>query len=464
MKTEKRMIGRQTELDYLEHMYGYEGSQIIVIYGEKHVGKHHLIQTFCKGKSYLNLSCKDCSENLQMELWCREIESSEQSVTPVERRYDEIFNRILLNYEEKCVLLIDEFQLISKNAMHFLSDLSDYIHKMKEGKELFVILLSSDVNWFEQSIPDECEHAAYDFSGVLRINPLPFSSLREYFSKLSAKDCVQIYSVLGGYAGLWHFWVPQKSFKENFSALMLNENGMLYREAGHRMSDLFREPGAYQTILYAVANGNIQMNEIHHFTGFTRAKTGVYLNRLIQCSVLSKEKLFNSQASETIRNGIYRFREPFLMIWYRILFAHLSLLRQMGPSVFYDKMVKPILDELFHYAFEQCCIEYFEWMNQLKKLPTVYQSYGIYTGKYGMIDLMAEDKRKQRLVCLFKWSDKEITYEDYKWLQYCCMKEAIIPAVYELFSIHGFSQDLITESKKTGNITLVDVNALANKK
>ncbi|NLG05886.1 MAG: DUF234 domain-containing protein, partial [Clostridia bacterium] len=149
---------------------------------------------------------------------------------------------------------------------------------------------------------------------------------------------------------------------------------------------------------------------------------------------------------------------------YRILFAHLSLLRQMGPSVFYDKMVKPILDELFHYAFEQCCIEYFEWMNQLKKLPTVYQSYGIYTGKYGMIDLMAEDKRKQRLVCLFKWSDKEITYEDYKWLQYCCMKEAIIPAVYELFSIHGFSQDLITESKKTGNITLVDVNALANKK
>lgn len=457
MKTELQLVGRESELSYLETMYGYDASQIVVLYGERHLGKHYLIQKFCENKEHIFLCAQDCTETLQLDLWCRELDILTESKTPVERRYDEIFNRILFDSKDKKVIIIDEFQLLSKNSDHFISDLFDYLYKMRDGQELFFILCSCDINWIEQNIPNECEHAAYDFSGVLRIQPLPVSAMKRFYPELSIEACVGIYSLLGGYAGLWNLWNSKKTYKENFQHLLLEKTGPLYMEAQNCVSFAFREPGAYQTILHAIANGNIQLNEIHHSTGFVRAKVSVYLTRLMQCGILDKEHLFETEPNETARNGIYHFKYPYVAIWFRVVFGRLSLLAQLDTSVFYDKMILPILNELFHSAFDHCCIEYFEWMNQNKMLPISCQMYGKMIGKYGMIDLAAMDSKGQKLVCLFKWSDKKLDFDDYEWLQYCCKREGIEPIMYYLFSMNGFHDELLLERNQNNNITLIDI-------
>ena len=40
------IIGRTTELKYLNNYYDRAGSQILVVYGQKHVGKKALLKEF----------------------------------------------------------------------------------------------------------------------------------------------------------------------------------------------------------------------------------------------------------------------------------------------------------------------------------------------------------------------------------------------------------------------------------
>ena len=42
------VIGRAVELKYLNTHYNHEGSQIVVVYGEKNVGKTSLLKQFRK--------------------------------------------------------------------------------------------------------------------------------------------------------------------------------------------------------------------------------------------------------------------------------------------------------------------------------------------------------------------------------------------------------------------------------
>ena len=45
-------LGRTSELNYLNAFYDSEGSQLLVVYGQKNIGKTSLLKEFVKGKPY----------------------------------------------------------------------------------------------------------------------------------------------------------------------------------------------------------------------------------------------------------------------------------------------------------------------------------------------------------------------------------------------------------------------------
>ena len=44
------LLGRITELNYLNNCYDREGSQILIVYGQKHIGKTALVKEFMKDR------------------------------------------------------------------------------------------------------------------------------------------------------------------------------------------------------------------------------------------------------------------------------------------------------------------------------------------------------------------------------------------------------------------------------
>ena len=51
----KKFTGRNAELKYLNQYYEKDGSQLLIVYGSKGVGKTRLLQEFCKDKKWCYL-------------------------------------------------------------------------------------------------------------------------------------------------------------------------------------------------------------------------------------------------------------------------------------------------------------------------------------------------------------------------------------------------------------------------
>ena len=63
------VLGRASELKYLNSYYDREGSRIVVVYGEKSVGKTALLDQFVQDKVYSYYRARSASEREQCYLW-----------------------------------------------------------------------------------------------------------------------------------------------------------------------------------------------------------------------------------------------------------------------------------------------------------------------------------------------------------------------------------------------------------
>lgn len=65
----ENFAGRDSELDFLERQYDRTGSQLIVVYGNKGVGKTRLLQEFCGDREWKYYLARACSEKEQRYQW-----------------------------------------------------------------------------------------------------------------------------------------------------------------------------------------------------------------------------------------------------------------------------------------------------------------------------------------------------------------------------------------------------------
>ena len=67
------MIGRDSELKNLNSYYERNGSQILVLYGQKHMGVHSLIREFLADKPSFYYLARPCSEREQQYQWGQQL-------------------------------------------------------------------------------------------------------------------------------------------------------------------------------------------------------------------------------------------------------------------------------------------------------------------------------------------------------------------------------------------------------
>ena len=70
------MAGKEgNELQYLNHYYEKEGSQLVVLYGQKNIGMTELVREFSYEKPVSYYKARPCSEREQRYLWGNELNS-----------------------------------------------------------------------------------------------------------------------------------------------------------------------------------------------------------------------------------------------------------------------------------------------------------------------------------------------------------------------------------------------------
>lgn len=451
--------GRTSELKYLNTYYDRTGSQIMVVYGEKNVGKTTLLRQFVQDKPCYYYRARSASEREQRYQWGREL--GDEGVKLLKYpSFSEIFHAVGSSKNGKKVIVIDEFQTIIKSSDDFMKELVNFVHSNWQNGQVMVILCSSSIGWVENSMITKIGEAAYELSGFLKIKELSFETMMEYFSGFSMEQCIEAYAVLGGIPGLWNHFSDKLSIKENICRNILDSKAFLFGEGQRMVEEELRETGVYNTILSSIAAGNHKLNDLYLHTEFSRAKISVYLKNLMELELVEKIFSYDTEGKANTQKGIYRISNHFVHFYFTYLYPNLSSLERMTPGEFYDKYIAPTFKTYVAEYFKTVCKQHIEKWNKWGKLPIEIDRIGEWVGKLGTIDVIAQNEKGETIVGICNWDSPMMRYDDYEWLLFCAEKAKLQVDYVYLFSVRRFDEKLNLEAKVKQNLKLISLDEM----
>lgn len=449
-------IGRNGELQYLEQFYSKESSHIVVIYGQKNIGKTALASAFMEHKDGLYFLARSCQEGEMVSHFLKE----NGIINDTCRDFAGMFEALLPKMGTKTVLVIDEFHRIVKNSPSFMKDLIMFMNQHTE-KQLLILLISSSISFVENGLISKIGEGALKISGFLKCRELSFACMSEYFKEYDMDQCIQLYSVLGGYPGFWNKVNKEKSVRENLFSLFFSEDAVLSKECADYMNRELRETGVYETLLCIIASGKDKLNDLHHITEYSRAKISVYLKNLMELELVEKVFSCECDGNENARKGIYEVAFPPIRFYFKYIYPNMSAL--IHPSKEYFK--NTILADFRQYAgkaFEKMCVEHMQQMNKEGKLPFLVNRLEKWNGKEGTIDIVAKSDDGKVILGKCCYEKAMMTYEDYMSLLSCAKKAKLSADYIYLYSMERFDEKIILESKMKSNITLISMKKLGD--
>lgn len=320
-------VGRDTELNYLNQFFDSAGSQVLVVYGQKGVGKTSLLKNFCRDKHCVYYMARSCSDREQRYQWAKELGVTEDG-SVVYPEYEDIFERgLTAGSDQKTVFVIDEFHYLIKGEPGFFSRLIHFVRN--SVSPLLVVLSSSAAGWVENNMVRKIGSEVMAVAGFLKVRELGLKRMCELYPAYSEDDCIQLYAVFGGVPGLWNRLDSRLSSVDNIIHRVIDKYSSLHGEmTGCLMEDL-RETAVYNTILAAMAAGNNKLNDIYRHTGFSRAKISVYLKNLMEIDLVEK-----------VGAGTYRITRPYVRFYFRFIYPRQSSLEELTPEQFYREIVE----------------------------------------------------------------------------------------------------------------------------
>lgn len=440
-------VGRNAELKFLEHYYRQKGSHILVVYGQRGVGKTTLLKHFVENKTSTYYAARACSDREQRYQWACELADEEIEISRYPE-YHELFERLVEQKNAgKLVILIEEFHHLLKGDGFFLEKAAAFLQGLPQDLQVMFVLCTSASGWVENSMAGRIGSAALSIHGLLKVREMKFEEICRVFSGYSKNSYIENYAVLGGIPGLWKSFSPEFDTRENLIHNLLSKESRLYRELSVFMSEQLREPAVYNTILAAMARGCQKLNDIYKHTGFSRAKISVYLKNLMELELVEKVFSFDLDGNSDTQKGVYRITNPCVRFYFRFLFANETLLQNTSPEIFYQRKIADAYPEYVEEAYRRICRE---------ALGTSGKNVGEWLGKSGNLDIVAGKTDGRLIVANCSYAGK-MRLEDYEWLLFCAEKAKIKNAVFRLYSENGFDEKLHDMAAR-GEVALCCIN------
>lgn len=455
----RRHMFKTSELKKLEDLYAESRNQLVVLYGSMDSGKEDLLRAFMRDKKHFYYRARKASDHEQLMMMGDEI-AKQYDVRLQTYTYDEYFNRVKSGNPSKLVIVIDEFEhIVKKDPTFFASIVKLKNHRLYPGP-VMIILASSSIVWAEQNMDETIGEEIKHIQARIKILNMNFLEVVRLFPDYSVAETIRIYGVLGGVPGYLKRWDTVKSFKQNVCDLILSEDGYLFHKAEQIVSSELRELSVYNTILMAIAKGENKLNDLFHYTGYSRPKISVYMKNLNHFDIVEKLVSFETGGWDNAKKGVYRIKDTYINFYYKFIYPHLSDLYMMKPEEFYDRYIEKQLDEYLSRYFINVCMEYLSLLNQIQRLPFQVTKMGTWVGKTGNIDIIAQSSDRQNIVGLCNWEKPELTGDMCVELFHSMQKAKINSNHIYLFSAKAFAPTVIELAKKNSRFELIDMNEL----
>ena len=431
-------IGRQKELAELNTAYNRDVFQSALIYGKHHIGKTALIREFVRDKNCIWLNIPEMNEKMIL----RSVSGSLREQLGDEALPDfDVWEHVMETLIEQCeleryVIVINEPQHATAASKNFLHVLQSSIDNHLADSRSFLILVTSDTSFVRDQIL-----SAFSYCHVqIELKEFNYLEAYEFLKSYSHKNALFLYACIGGSPFYLSEIDSSISVLGNLERFFFKDKGRLYENPSQTLMRELREQALYNSILYAIASGEEQLNNLSPLIGEDQSKILKYIKMMRDFGILERSTPYGDDPVKG-RKGLYTFIENGSRFWFKYVID--------GKGV--DKV--DINDSFFEKPFEQICTQYLQIQNERGKLPFTVSEFGRWWGSTGKrdaqpeIDIVAADETgKQAILCECKWSGKPVTSEEVVTLT---EKEDLINGIEDTQFIFFSRPGYATETKKS---------------
>lgn len=333
------------------------------IYGRRRVGKSALILEFTKDKPSLYFLGKQAPallqqrELLQLAAACFGEPLFSEIAPQGWRHVLELLTQKIEKSSQKFVLSLDEFQWMVTDSPELPSVLQEFWDtKWSKSGKIFLVLCGSYIGFMEREVLGHKSPLFGRRTGQIHLKPFPFWEAAAFHPNQSYSNLARIYFICGGIPQYLKRFRANLSVAENVRQEILDEFSPLSREPDFLLREELRELPKYYAILTELAKGSQSATKLAKCVGVPERSAPYYLSQLVELGYVRKRHPILERIST--RKVRYQLHDPLLRFWFRFIYPHQSLVRQLQPKDAFNQLIGPKLDQYYGECFEALCQEW----------------------------------------------------------------------------------------------------------
>lgn len=464
---------RQGELRKMNRRFDEDNFECIVIYGRRRVGKTALINEFCKDKKTIYYSALNATAQENLEALSKAIHQynhPDDDNYPVYASFEAALAEIgRIGANERTVFVIDEYPYLAKATPSISSRMQHLIDHKWQNSKLYLILCGSSMSFMQNQVLGYESPLYGRRTAQFKIEPLTYKETAVFHPELSNEENAWIYGITGGIPHYINKLGVHGSLDDAIVDSVFDRSGYLFEEPENLLKQELREPGVYNSIITAIAEGASKLNEISTKTGMESAVCSKYIKVLIDLGILRRETPITEKPG---KKTIYEIEDNFFRFWYRFVPQNYSAIVSGRFPRNYDRVVKSRMHDYMGLIFEKMCKEYLNCYAD--NLPFDLAETGQWWGtdprekKQVQIDIVgvpvkeSNKKVSEYLIGSCKFKNEKIGIDELDLLEHYAMVFAKgIKYHYVIFSLGGFTDDLLSVAKER-NVMLLTLDDIYN--
>lgn len=471
-------VDRKEELSFLNNLLTRNRpgpAQLALMFGRRRVGKSELLLQWAaqSGLPYTYWEVvKESATQQRSRLMAKLLNVPVQSA-PVYRSWMELWDAAApLLRGKRYILIIDELPYAVDADSAMLSALQNAWDQYFQKSEVAIVLCGSHVRVMETLFSRQSPLFGR-MTGQWHLEPLPFSSLAEFFPKWDADARVAAYAILGGIPAYLNWLDPKLDLIGNIRQVMLNPGSIFLAEPAFLLYDEVREPNSYLAILKALGGGAHTLTEISDRAFIPTKSVNFYLNTLQELRLVERRLPVTQSKDQRARSksGRYHLSDPYFRFYFQFLEPFLS-----SAPFDVEQVIEAVRRNLRSFvgvsAFEELARRWVFTQGKVGQLPFIPDEIGSHWSGRVQVDVVALNwKTHDILLGECKWGadrvDRQVIRELIEHKTPLVLRD--LPNFgegwqvhYALFARNGFTPAAATEMQKVAGklVTLKDIDEI----
>lgn len=406
-----RFINRNTELEFLERKYNSHGSQLIILYGRRRVGKTELIKQFCKGKNSIYFLGDKRGTLLNLERFAEKAAAHFDDIVPrVESFYD--LSKYLLRHtsNKKYIIVIDEFSYLIERDDTIPSVFQVIWDEFLKDKDIMLILCGSSISMMVEGTLTQKSPLYGRRTGQWMLETLKAHHVPQFHEGIDIVKGIEFYSILGGVPLYILEFDPEKNAFENIDEHILTKGEFLHEEIESLLKEEIREYYLYISIFEAIAKGRRRLVEISDYSKIPQKDMPKYVTTLMKLELIGKEHPVTEKIGS--KKTRYYIKDNFFRFYFRYVHPNKSDI-ESGHSDKVLKLIEKDFDTFVGAEFENIVKDLFKSPDINVKLPF---SYNIIGRQWGKIKAAPKGKNTYEIdIVALNDDTKNIAFIECKW-------------------------------------------------